>query len=302
LVLVVGGTGTLGTLVTQRLLETGHRVRVMTRTQSKADDLKKRGALIVKGDLRDPESLEFALRGVTTVVSATHSILGKGETASELIDDEGQRSLIDNAKNAGVTNFIFISVFGAALDHPVDFWRIKAGIERYLRSSGMEFTIIRPTAFMEMHAYELIGKAVVTGKRVPLFGGGKNPRNFVAAADVAELVVKAVDDFGLRGDVLEIGGPENLSGRQVVAAFERASGKKAKVSSVPLAVLRAASLAMSKVHPGVSRIIRSGIVSETTDQMYDPGELLSRVPMSLTKLEDFANEKVQSLSLESKCH
>lgn len=299
MILVVGGTGTLGTLVTQRLLETGHRVRIMTRTQSKADDLKKRGALIVKGDLRDPESLEFGLRGVTTVISATHSILGKGESASELVDDEGQRALIDNAKNAGVANFIFVSVFGASLDHPVDFWRTKAGIERYVRASGMAFTIIRPTAFMEMHAYELIGKAVLQGKRVALFGAGKNPRNFVAAADVAELVVRSVDDFGLRGEVLEIGGPENLSGRQVVATFERASGKKAKVTSIPLAFLKLVSMTMRKVHPGVSRIIRSGIVSETTDQMYDPGELLSRVPMSLTSLGDFAREKVQSLSLQS---
>ncbi len=250
----------------------------------------------MKGDLRDPESLEFALRGVTTVISATHSILGKGESASEIVDDDGQRSLIDNARNAGVANFIFISVFGASLDHPVDFWRTKARVERYLRDSGMAFTIIRPTAFMEMHAYELIGKAVVTGKRVPLFGGGKNPRNFVAAGDVAELVSKTVDDFALRGEVIEIGGPENLTGRQVVATFERVSGKKAKVNSVPLGMLRMVAAATSKIHPGVSRVVRAGIVSETTDQAFDPGALLSKFPMQLTRLETFAIEQQKSAS------
>ncbi len=271
----------------------------MTRMQSKADELKKLGALIVKGDLRDSESLEFALRGVTTIISATHSILGKGDSSSELVDDEGQRSLIDNAKNLGVANFIFTSVFGASLDHPVDFWRTKARIERYVRESGMAFTIIRPTAFMEMHAYELIGKPVLEGRRVPLFGGGKNPRNFVAASDVAELITRVVDDFGTRGEIIEIGGPENLSGRQVVATFERASGKKAKVSTVPLALLRAASAAMKRVHPGVSRVIRSGIVAETTDQMFDPGDLLSRVPLSLTRLEEFATGMVRSSGLKA---
>ncbi|MGH8102418.1 MAG: SDR family oxidoreductase, partial [Chthoniobacterales bacterium] len=266
--------------------------------QSKADDLKKRGAAIVKGDLRDPESLEFALRGVTTVVSATHSMLGKGESSSDLVDDEGMRALVDNAKLAGVANFIFISVFGASLDHPIDFWRTKARIERYVRESGMAYTIIRPTAFMEMHVQELMGKFVLKGKRVLLFGAGRNPRNFVAAGDVAELVVRAVDDFSMRGEVIDIGGPENLTDRQAVAAFERASGKKAKVSGIPLSVLRVAALALGKIHPGVSRIIRSGIVFETTDQMFDPGPLLARTSLPLTRLDDFAREKSQAASSE----
>ena len=263
----------------------------MTRLQLKADDLKKRGAVIVKGDLRDPESLEFALRGVTTVISATHSILGKGDEASELVDDEGQRALIDTAKRAGVGGFIYTSVFGASLDHPIDFWQTKARIERYLRDSGMAYTIIRPTAFMDFHAYELIGKAVTTGKRVALFGAGRNPRNFVAANNVAELVVRAVDDEEMRGEVIEIGGPENLTGRQVVAVFERVSGKKAKVSSVPLMLLRTAAAGMSKIHPGINRVIRYGVIAETTDQRFDPSEFLSRYPMELTRLDEFARDK-----------
>jgi len=291
LVLVAGGTGTLGTLTTRLLIDTGHRVRVMTRTQSKADDLKKRGASIVKGDLRDPESLEFALRGVTTVISATHSILGKGDSSSELVDDEGQRSLIDAAKQAGVSHFIFISVFGAALDHPVDFWQTKARVERYLRDSGIPFTIIRPTAFMEFHAYELVGKFVETGKRVMMFGSGTNPRNFVAAGDVAKVVVAATDDVRMRGEVIEIGGPENLSVNQVAETFGRVSGKKAKVSHLPLAVAKAVSAAMQRVHPGVSRVIKSAVVSETTDQKFDASGLMATYPISLTALEDWARRR-----------
>lgn len=266
----------------------------MTRTRAKADDLRMRGAAVVKGDLRDTESLEFALRGVNTVISASHSILGKGESASSVVDNDGQRSLIDTAKAAGVANFIYISVFGATLDHPIDFWRTKATIERYLRASGMAYTIIRPTAFMEMHAYELIGKAVMSGRRVPLFGSGKNRRNFVAASDVADLIASAVDNFGFRGDVLEIGGPENLSARQVVATFERVSGRKAKILSVPLTFLRIVAALTKRIHPGVSRIISSGVVSETTDQEYDPGDLLARHPMQLTRLEAFAADRVRA--------
>lgn len=263
----------------------------MTRTQSKADDLKKRGASIVKGDLRDPESLEFALRGVTTVISATHSILGKGESSIELVDDEGQRSLIEAAKQANVSHFIYTSVFGAALDHPVDFWQTKARIERFLRDSGMSFTIVRPTAFMEFHAYELIGKFVEKGKRVMMFGSGKNPRNFVAAGDVAKLVVAATDDARMRGEVIEIGGPENLTVNQVADIFGRVSGKKAKVSHLPLAVARAVAAGARKIHPGVSRVIKSAVLSEATDQTFDPTSLVAKYPIKLTALEDWARKK-----------
>ena len=291
LILVTGGTGTLGTLTTRLLIDTGHRVRVMTRTQMKADDLKKRGASIVKGDLRDPESLEFALRGVTTVISSTHSILGKGDESSERIDDEGQRSLIDAAKQAGIAHFIYVSVYAAALDHPIDFWQTKARIERYLRDSGVPFTIIRPTAFMEMHAYELIGKFVETGKRVMMFGSGTNPRNFVSARDVAKIVVAATDDQRMRGEVVEIGGPENLSSNQVAEIFGSVSGKKAKVTHLPLTVARGVAAAAQKIHPGVSRVIKAAIVSESTDQTFDPSSLTAKYPLKLTALEDWARKR-----------
>jgi NADH dehydrogenase len=268
----------------------------MTRMQSRSDDLKKRGASIVKGDLRDVESLEFALRGVSTVVSSTHSMLGKGEESLELVDDEGMRSLIDQAKLAGVGHFIFISVYGAALDHPVDFWQTKARIERYLRDSGLDYTIIRPTAYMEMHAYELIGKFVEKGKRVMMFGSGKNPRNFVAAGDVAKMVIAATDDPRMRGEVVEMGGPENLSSNQVADIFARVSGKKAKVTHLPLAAAHAAALAAKGVHPGVSRVIKSAILSETTDQTFDTSILLAKYPIKLTRLEDWAAGKNPQLS------
>jgi uncharacterized protein YbjT (DUF2867 family) len=98
----------------------------------------------------------------------------------------------------------------------------------------------------------------------------------------------------MRGEVIEIGGPENLTDPQAIAAFERASGKKAKVSSIPLPFLRMVSLGLGKIHPGISRIIRSAIVFETTDQLFDPGNLLARTSLKLTRLDDFAREKFQA--------
>jgi uncharacterized protein YbjT (DUF2867 family) len=287
-ILIIGATGHLGGHVARRLLATGQQVRAMTREPARAHALQAAGAEVVQGDLRDANSLRAAMRGARTVVSASHAMLGAWGNSSGRVDDDGQHALIDAAKEARVGHVVFTSVLGASDAHPVDFWRTKARIEQYLVRSGLSYTIIQPAAFMEVHAYELIGKAVRAGKPVILFGPGTNLKNFVAAADVAALVVLALDGARLRGQTIEIGGPENLTSLQVVKIFEQATGKTAKVVHLPLPVLRGVSQVMRPVHPGVSRILKAAIVGETTDQRFDPGPLLARVPLTLTRLESWA--------------
>jgi uncharacterized protein YbjT (DUF2867 family) len=291
MILVVGATGILGRKLTRLLLAGGSQVRAMTRIVAHADELKGYGARPVRADLRDPDALEFALRGTRAVVASAHAMLGRGDASSEAIDYEGHRNLIDGAKAAGVEHFVYVSVFGASLDHPVDFWRNKARVERYLADSGLTYTIIRPTAFMDLHAYQLIGKAVVEGKRVVLFGKGQNPRNFVAAEDVAKAISGILEIPAMRGQSIDMGGPENLSGHQVVEVFERVSGQKAKVTHVPVPILKVMSKAIKPVHPGISRIIQSGILSETTDQKFDTSEFRTRIPITLTTLEEWAKAR-----------
>jgi NADH dehydrogenase len=293
MILVVGATGTLGRKVTRLLLRGGSQVRAMTRVIADADELKAFGARPVRGDLRDPDSIEFAVRGARAVVAAAHSILGRRDSSSEIVDDVGHRKLIDLAQKAGVEHFIYTSVVGASPDHPVDFWRTKARIERYLEESGMAYTIIRPTAFIDMHAYQLIGKQVIEGKRVMLFGKGRNPRNFVAAEDVAKAINGALQLPAMRGRTIDMGGPENLTAHQVVETFERVSGRRAKVSHIPLAVVRAMSRAISPVHPGISRIMTQGIIAETTDQTFDPSQFRLEMPIGLTRLEDWITNRLR---------
>jgi len=293
MILVVGATGNLGRKVVRSLRASGEEVRAMTRVISKADELKALGAQPVRGDLTDPESLDFALRGARAVVLAAHSLLGRGAESSEAVDDEGHRALLERAKSAGVRHIIYTSVLGASSDHPLDFWRTKARVEQHVRESGIDYTIIRPTSFMEIHAYMLIGKAVIEGKRVMLTGKGSNPRNFVAAEDVAKVVAGALRIPSLRGDTIEVGGPENLTGHQVVEIFEKVSGRKARVRHVPVLVIRGMARVMKPVHPGVSRIMKLSAWSETTDQTFDPSVLRTKVPITLTSLEQWARNRIR---------
>ncbi len=288
MILIVGGTGALGSATTEKLLARKTAVRVMTRTPHKAQGLQALGAEVVQGDLRDRDSLLRACQGVSAVMASAHSIMGRGSEASKYVDEQGHKWLMEAAKAAGVWQFVYVSALGAAPDHPVPFFQIKYKMEQTLRNSGLPFTILRPTAFMESHAYGFIGKSVLETGKVQLFGRGENPRNFVAAADVAHFAALALLEPDSVGEVLEIGGPENLTNMQVVRLFEEIAGKKASVSHVPLAMLRVMSPLLRPFHPGLSQIMKASILFDTADQTYDMSAMLRRYPLTLTRLEDWA--------------
>ena len=292
MILVVGGSGALGSAVVQRLLQGGRAVRVMTRTPEKLEALQRAGVDVVRGDLTDKSSLQRACEGVEQVVASAHSVFGRGREASKYVDLQGHKDLIDVARAVGVQRFVYASAVGAGPDTVSPFFRIKYEIEQYLRGSGLEFVILRATAFMESHVHMLIGQPILEKGKVTLFGNGNNPRNFVAADDVAQFVMIALDDPQVVGQLIKVGGPENRTNMQVVYLYKKLSGRQAKVSHVPLGVLRVMSGLLRPFHPGLSQVMKSSIVFETTDQKFDMGQTLIAYPVTLTKLEDWIRQQI----------
>lgn len=294
MILVVGGTGDLGSAVTKRLLARGQAVRVMTRSPSKATELQQLGAEIMQGDLLDTISLQRACAGVNQVVASAHSVFGRGREASKYVDLQGHKALIDVAKEAGVQRFVYMSTPDAAPDNGVPFLQFKYEIEQYLRRSGLSFTILRAASFMESHAHMLIGEPILAKGKVSLFGKGNNPRNFVAADDVARFVLIALEDPQATGQTIQVGGPKNWTAMQVVNLYENVSGRKAKVSHVPLGVLKMMSVLIRPFHLGLSQIMKTSILFDTTDQTLDMSETLRQYPLTLTDLEEWIQDRVSS--------
>lgn len=301
MILIVGGTGSLGSAAAAQALAAGHTVRIMTRSPARADALREVGAEVVQGDLLDRASLERACNGADFVIAAAHSLFGRGRYASIHVDDRGHRHLIEAAGNAGVRRFVYTSVYSydPAYD-AVPFIRIKRHIESVLRSSGIAFTVVRPTAFMDAHAHLLIGVPVMMGRTVMLFGRGERPRNFVAAEDVAVLALRCLDDSALAGATLDIGGPDNPTTMDVVRLYERLSGRTAKVTRIPLAVPRAAHPLLRPLHPGLSQVMQLAILAETTDQTFDAQPLQQRFGLDMTRLEDWVRHRIPAVLAEDR--
>ena len=267
MVLVAGGTGRLGTRVVELLTLRHTRVRVLTRDQARAAQLPQ-AVDIVEGDVRDRGVLPAAVAGVTTVISSIQGLDDRRSTP-EATDRDGNRNLIEAARAAGVDHFILVSGLWSAPDHPMSINRAKYAAEQFLKSSGLSWTIVRASVFMEFWA-TLVGKPLLDTGRTRVFGRGDNPVNFVSTGDVAKAVEMAVVDPALRGVVLEVGGPENLTVNQVVERFEQASGKKGQVSHVPLLAMRVMSVLIRPINPAMARLTQAGIVNDTTDMTWNP--------------------------------
>ncbi len=229
MILVAGGTGRLGTLVVSQLVTSGHDVRVLTRDPARARHLPEGVIEIVQGDLRDKPSIERAMQGVTTAVSAVHGFAGPGRVTPESVDRDGNANLVDVAEATG-SDVVMMSVVGASSDSPMELFRAKNAAEQRLRSSRVGWTIVRATAFVESWA-EIMAKA-------PVFGRGNNPINFVSVRDVAAVVERAVVEADLRGKIVEVGGPSNVTFNQLAGLLGDVRDSHRKIHHVPRWLLR----------------------------------------------------------------
>jgi NADH dehydrogenase len=260
---IVGGTGRLGRLVATQLVAEGHEVRLVGRSQP--GDLPE-GTEFVAADVRRPETLPAAVAGSSVVVCAAHGLgPSSGESPAE-VDRDGNLALIAAARAVGA-DIVLVSAIDASPTHPMELMRMKAAAERALRDGEpgrVDWTIVRPTAFAEMHADVLRQTAGRSG--VPkVFGKGSNPINFVTVRDAAAAVHRAVIDPTLRGEVIEVGGPENLTMTQLA----RTVTGRDEVGHIPRGALRAMSALLGPVRPGQARLARMALQMDTIPLGFD---------------------------------
>jgi uncharacterized protein YbjT (DUF2867 family) len=266
-ILLAGGTGRLGTVLASRLVTRGLPVRILTRDPARAAHLAGAGVQVVTGDVRDRASLPAAVSGAEVVVSAVHGFAGPGGVSPATVDYQGNVNLIDAARAAGA-ELVLMSGVGAAADSPMELFRMKYAAEQHLRASGASWTIVRPTAFLELWIEILTRSAARSGRPV-IFGNGDNPINFVSVTDVAALVEHALADPATRSRVLEIGGPSDLTFNQLAAAIQAAAGRTGAPRHVPRPVLRLMAGTLGRVKPDLGRQARAALIMDSADLGHD---------------------------------
>jgi uncharacterized protein YbjT (DUF2867 family) len=267
MILVAGGTGTLGRRLVRRLVERGRPVRILARSGNAVGADIHDAVDLALGDVRDRLDVDRAMQGVDLVVSAVHGFVGPRDVSPASVDRDGNGNLVDAASAAGAS-FVLMSIMGAAPDHPMDLMRMKFAAEEHLRASGIPSTVVRATAFFETWI-ALFEQTASRSGRPLVFGRGDNPIDFVSADDVAALLERAVIDPATRGRVLEIGGPEDISMNRLAAAVQEAHGRSGSPRHIPRPMLRAMGTVMRPFAPALARQARAAVVMDTADMTFD---------------------------------
>jgi NADH dehydrogenase len=166
---------------------------------------------------------------------------------------------------------------------------MKSSAEDCLRSSGVAWTIVRSTAFLELWVEILRETAKKSGRPV-VFGPGENPINFVSVADVAWVVDRAATDASLRGRVLEVGGPDNLTFKELARLVQDADHRTSDPRHVPRPVLRVLANTIGRVKPQLGRQVRAALVMEYADLRFESNLLRDEFPeMPRTYVSDLLN-------------
>ncbi len=286
MILVAGGSGTLGKRLVPRLAERGLPVRILSRDPKNVQPAVPGSVEIMSGDVGDARAVDQAVAGARTVISAITGFGMARDVSPMSVDWQGNRNLIRAAKAAGVEHFILLSVCQAAADHPIELFRMKYRAEEELRASGVAWTIIRPTAYMETWL-GVLGEPLLRTGTTRVFGRGQNPINFVAADDVARLVDLAVVEPTMMGVTVEVGGPENLTMVRLVETFQALTGARGKVSHIPLPMMRVMSVLMNPINPAMAGLIKAAVVMDTRDMSFDSAKIQGSYPsISATPLAD----------------
>lgn len=233
--LIVGATGTLGRQIARRALDEGYQVRCLVRSSRKAAFLKEWGAELVSGNICQPETLPPALEDVDVVIDAA-TARATDSMSIKKIDWEGKVALIQAAQAAEVKRFIFFSILDAEKYPHVPLMEIKRCTEAFLEESGLNYTILRPCGFLQ----GLIGQyaiPILEGQAVWVTGDS-SPIAYMDTQDVAKFAVRAISLPETENKTFPVVGSRAWGAYEIIRLCERLSGKEAKVTRLPMPVLR----------------------------------------------------------------
>lgn len=233
-VLVVGATGTLGRQVARRALDAGHQVRCVVRSPRKAAFLQEWGCELTRGDLLEPDSLDYALEGQEAVIDAATARATDPGSAYD-IDWGGKQNLFAACSRAGVKRLVFMSLLDAARHREVPLMDIKACTEEWLEASDFEYTILRGVAFMQ-GLISQFAIPVLEGQTVWV-SGSPTPIAYMNTQDMARFAVAALEHPETVRRAFPVVGPRAWITGEITQLCERFTGKDARVFRVPPALL-----------------------------------------------------------------
>ncbi len=215
-VLVTGATGNTGSLIVSQLRNRGVAVRALVREPSRGAGLEQQGIEVVVGNLDDRASLAQAVAGVDKIYLATWN----GPTA-----EQHRKNVVDAAKQAGRPHVVVGGALGpkSRITNQID------AANTYLKESGLTWTILQPTFFMQNL---MAAKATIAqGQLYWDLGDGRLPT--IDIRDIADCAAAVLTSSDHVGKTYDLTGPDAISFHDIAAIFSKELGHEVRYIAVP---------------------------------------------------------------------
>ena len=265
-ILIAGSTGYLGSHIVQELMARRMDFKAIARNTHKLKQLGLSHSQVIEAQVTDKTSLAQSCEGIDTVISTVGITRQKDGLTYMDVDYQANKNLLDEAIKSGVKKFVYVSVLhGEDLTH-LKICEAKERFVRELKSSGLEYCIIRPSGFFsDITAFYNMAK----NGRVYLFGDGTVKANPIHGADLARVCVDAVFHHEL---AIEVGGKEILSHQEIAKIAFEVLYNKPKITYIPDGVrrflLRMAPLFMGEAKYGTVEFFLNVMAMDMTTNQY----------------------------------
>ncbi len=236
-VFIVGATGFIGSKLAGALIKRGFKARCLARSEKSARKCADMGLEAFMGDIADPESLKGAMDGADVAVNLAGIIREKGGQTFGKVHVEGTEHLIGEAKRAGVRHFFQQSALGADISSKAAYHRTKAEAERAVISSGVPFTIFRPSLVVgpgDGFTSQVMDIIKAPSPFIPVPGKGEARFQPMYVDDWVECFMRVVENPGALGKTYELGGPGHLAYNTMVTDIAEAMGIRKPLLHIPM--------------------------------------------------------------------
>ena len=286
-VAVTGAFGFTGRAIAERLLDAGHEVVTLTRRSGAGHALSSR-ITVRPFDTDRADELRASLAGVDTLYNTYWLRFPRGGSTFEGAVARSA-GLLAAARDAGVRRVVHVSVVNASADAETPYVRAKAALESVVRSSGMEWVIVRPTLTYGSGDI-LINNLAWALRRLPIYGLpglGRYTVQPVHVDDVARLCVDAGTDAP--GRVLDAAGPEILTYRELVDLVRDAIGSRSFVLPMPGPVVLVTAKLLGLVVRDV--VLTADEIRELTSSLLTSAQ----PPLGTIRVSDWVREHASGL-------
>ncbi len=236
---VLGGSGFIGRYVVKRLAARGAVIAVGCRNAERAKFLKPMGNVgqiaTLEVGIGDEKALSSFLAGNIWLVNAVGILAERGRQRFDLVHRAGPALLARLARAAGIERFVHLSAIGADARSPSAYARSKAEGEAAVLEHFPTATILRPSVVFgpEDQLFNRLAEMALYSPALPLIGGGETRFQPVHVGDVAEAVVRCLEDPVTEGRTYELGGPTIYTFREIVELVLAEIHRKRFLVAVP---------------------------------------------------------------------